>query len=145
MKKIILLFIVSLVALIASCSLGPPNPGFTLVLTRIDEFGFERPLPGIDTTGRLIAAADNASGSIANFHDVSGVSGQIPVPNGRAPGLWALTENNGPCGGQTKNGDIQRGYSIIYPAFVEPFLLTLVHLQLMRMRRQPPLTLQALA
>ncbi len=112
MKKLILLLIVSLAALAASCNIGPPNPGFILVLTEIDRssiFSQEMPLPGIDTEGVLKFPNDDASGFVENFHNTSGITGQIRVENGRAPGTWKITENNGPCHGQYTYWPIKRG------------------------------------
>lgn len=109
MRLILLLLIGALVVMVSSCSLGVPNPGFTIVTVRRNALGIESPLRNILVNGRLVAASDNASGTRTTYSESSGVSGQIPVDNGRAPGLWANTEENGPCAGQTDYCDIHRG------------------------------------
>lgn len=111
MKKFILLLLIGLAALVASCSTGIPNPGFALVTVYIDPTSFlgaEQRQPGIRVAGRLIAAADDASGNVTQFSDTSSFAGEISVAGGRAPGLWAITENNGPCAGLTDYASIER-------------------------------------
>jgi hypothetical protein len=101
-RTFIMLLLVVLASTMTGCVVqGPPNPGFIVVTQERGYISgvipYDRPIAGIDTEGDLRFADDDASGSVRNFRQNSGSSGQITVRDGRAPGTWFIKEWDGPC------------------------------------------------
>jgi hypothetical protein len=99
-------------ALASGCT-GPPNPGFRVETTirQVGPMGLPVTVPhsGVGLRGSFLAADGATTGNVMNFIGNSGAGAQYDVKGGRAPGVWALGETSGPCGGQTIQESVSPG------------------------------------
>jgi hypothetical protein len=104
-----LLLIVALffVGVSTACQSEPPKPGFRISMyrTTTDIFtGLPTTFPhqNILLSGAWDRDIGSPTGSLTVFLGrSSGSVGYVDVAGGRAPAVWELTEDNGPCAGQT--------------------------------------------
>jgi hypothetical protein len=98
-----------------ACQSGPPNPGFRISMyrTTVDIFtGLPTTFPhqNILLSGAWDRDIGNHTGSLTVFLGrSSGSVGYVNVEGGRAPAVWELTEDNGPCAAQTVAEEISPG------------------------------------